>query len=66
MEDSKNYTVVFGNFFSVGSHQQSTTSYRLITVNNGQTIEEVLSKEEIEMSQVWFIFNGHHESLEQW
>lgn len=52
-------TVVYSDYFTVGSHTHSITAHVHITCER-ENIKKTLTEEHgIEMPQVWFVFDGH-------
>lgn len=53
----KKYTIIYGDFFQSGSHQQSITKMKHIECLPTELEKEVLKT--VDFTNVWFIFDGH-------
>lgn len=58
----KNYTIIYGGFFTRGSHTSSITKMKHITCEPTQLNETV--ENEVGWSSVWFVFDGHCQQTE--
>ena len=50
----KKYTIVYGEWFSRGSHRGSITTYERVETNN---LAELLKQDKYD-GNVWFVFEG--------
>lgn len=50
----KKYTIVYGEWFSVGSHRNSVTKFDQVETDN---LKELLKQDKYDMN-VWFVFDG--------
>ena len=52
----KKYTVVYGDWFQVGSHRNSVTHFKQV---EGMSVKEAIESVGLEPTDVWFVFDGH-------
>lgn len=56
----KKYTVIYGYFYSIGSQRNSISKFIHIECDPSK-IKEALADVDIDITAVWFIFEGHCE-----
>lgn len=58
----KKYTIIYGEYFQIGSHMTSITRFKYIAcdpIDLRETVETAVG-----WDSVWFIFDGHCEQTE--
>lgn len=55
----KKYTIIYGEFFTTGSHSSSITQYKYIECE--PSLLRITVETEVGWGNVWFIFDGHSE-----
>ena len=52
------YTIVYGDFFQIGSHSNSVTKYKHV---KGSDLNSAVESSGIDWTTIWFVFEGHCE-----